>query len=81
MKVSSITVEKMFLTPAEAGKIIGVTGVTVRTMLHEGVWKAPYIMSGVRMKIYAAPFYELIRTGTLATGLPTGAEIPLPERR
>jgi len=81
MKVTTIDVEKMFLTPAEAGKIMGVTGVTVRTMIQEGKWKAPYIMSGVRMKIYAAPFYELIRTGTLTTGLPAGAVIPIPERR
>lgn len=62
---------KLFITPAEAGKLIGVNGVTVRTMIIDGVWKVPHIFSGKRMKIYYEPLMEMIHTGTLTTGLPT----------
>lgn len=54
---------KTMLTPTEAGKMLGLTGVTVRTMIKEGKWEIPHIWSGRVLKIFAAPVEEIARTG------------------
>lgn len=60
---NSLRPKKTMLTPAEAGKMIGLSGVTVRTLIKEGKWEIPHIWSGRRLKIFAAPIEEIARTG------------------
>lgn len=58
------TTEKVLISPAEAGEILGVSAVTVRTMIKAGRWNIPHLYAGARLRIFAAPLREICARGT-----------------
>ena len=56
-------IEQVLITPAQAGKMLGLNGITVRKLVIEGVLNVPHLMSGNRLKIFYAPIEEICRTG------------------
>ena len=62
--MKEISDERALITPAEAGKMIGLSGHTIRLLVKEGALKCvPHIWSGRSLKIFAAPWIEICRTG------------------
>lgn len=56
--------EKILISPAEAAAILGVSAVTVRTMIKSGRWSIPHLYAGSRLRIFAAPLREICARGT-----------------